>query len=66
MREFEQSRLVVGFGRFGEPTTTARFLSAMADGNLPAEAFQRWLVQDYRYAMQCELGFFSAPLEDAP
>ena len=66
MHEFEQSRLVVGSGGFGKPATTARFLSTMADGNLPAEAFQRWLLRDYHFAMQCELEFFSAPLEDAP
>jgi thiaminase/transcriptional activator TenA len=48
--ELERSRLVVGAGELWAEGTQARFLDAVADGSLPAEAFQRWLVQDYFFA----------------
>ena len=50
MREFEQSTLVVGAGDLWPQATKAQFLSAIRDGNLPQEAFRRWLVQDYLFA----------------
>ena len=45
MREFEQSSLVVGAGDLWSQATKAQFLSAIRDGNLPREAFSRWLVR---------------------
>ncbi len=50
MQEFVQSPLVVGAGDLWPRATQARFLEAVAAGTLPAEAFQRWLVQDYLFA----------------
>ena len=50
LREFEESPLVVGAGGLWREATEAEFLSAIHDGNLPREAFQRWLVQDYSFA----------------
>ena len=50
MCEFEQSSLVVGAGDLWSQATKAQFLSAIRDGNLPQEAFGRWLVQDYLFA----------------
>ena len=50
LREFEESPLVVGAGELWHEATEAAFLSAIRDGNLPREAFQRWLVQDYSFA----------------
>ncbi len=50
LREFEESPLVVGAGGLWREATEAEFLSAIRDGNLPREAFQRWLVQDYSFA----------------
>ena len=50
LREFEESPLVVGSGGLWREATEAEFLSAIRDGNLPREAFQRWLVQDYSFA----------------
>ena len=47
---FEESPLVVGAGELWREATEAEFLSAIRDGNLPREAFQRWLVQDYSFA----------------
>ena len=49
-REFETSPLVVGAGELWPQAIHADFLSAIGDGNLPREAFERWLVQDYLFA----------------
>ncbi len=48
--QFEESALVVGAGGLWREATEAEFLSAIRDGKLPGEAFQRWLVQDYSFA----------------
>jgi len=50
LRVFEESPLVVTAGGLWREATTAKFLSAIRDSNLPREAFQRWLVQDYLLA----------------
>ena len=50
MRWLEDSILVQGAGSLWQPATTAKFLEAIGDGTLPVEAFNRWLVQDYRFA----------------
>ena len=50
MREFEQSTLIVRAGDLWSQATKAQFLSAIRDGNLPQEAFSRWLAQDYLFA----------------
>ncbi|MDX1623601.1 MAG: TenA family transcriptional regulator [Gemmatimonadota bacterium] len=47
--DFDRSRLAVGAGDLWEEATRARFLDAVGDGTLPEEAFDRWLVQDYRF-----------------
>jgi len=49
-REFETSPLVVGAGELWPQAIHADFLSAIGDGDLPREAFERWLVQDYLFA----------------
>ena len=49
MREFSESRLASGAGEFWDLGTRAEFLDAVGDGSLPAEAFNRWLVQDYLF-----------------
>lgn len=49
MEEFSRSRLAAGAGELWALGTRAEFLDAVADGSLPAEAFSRWLVQDYRF-----------------
>ncbi|MFT4842805.1 MAG: thiaminase [Planctomycetota bacterium] len=46
----EQSPLVLGAGELWRKGTTADFLSAIGDENLPTETFHRWLVQDYAFA----------------
>ncbi len=50
MRALEDSDLVEGAGSLWPQATTAKFLDAIGDGILPAEAFNRWLVQDYHFA----------------
>ena len=52
MREFVRSRLVAGSGELWERATRAKFLSAIADGTLPEDAFCRWLAQDYLFAKE--------------
>lgn len=42
--------LIEGAGELWRAGTTARFLEAVAAGNLPEEAFRRWLAQDYLFA----------------
>ena len=49
MREFNESRLASGAGELWDLGTRAEFLDAVGDGSLPAEAFNRWLVQDYLF-----------------
>ncbi|MCG8585695.1 MAG: hypothetical protein MI757_13390 [Pirellulales bacterium] len=49
LRDIQESSLVVGAGNLWREATEAEFLSAIRDGNLPREAFQRWLVQDYSF-----------------
>ena len=56
--QFEESALVAGAGGLWREATEAEFLSAIRDGKLPREAFQRWLVQDYSFAKG--LGAFQA------
>ena len=46
----EDSRLVRAAGELWIAATRAPFLEAAQDGSLPAEAFTRWLVQDYHFA----------------
>lgn len=46
MSRFPQSRLVLGAGPRWTDATSAAFLDAIADGTLPREAFDRWLLQD--------------------
>jgi thiaminase len=50
MRRLEDSALVQGAGDLWQQATTAKFLDAVGNGTLPAEAFNRWLVQDYYFA----------------
>ena len=50
MLDIENSPLIRGAGDLWTQATRARFLDAVADGTLPAEAFHRWLVQDYQFA----------------
>jgi thiaminase len=50
LREIEESPLVVSAGKLWRESTEADFLTAIRDGKLPREAFQRWLVQDYLFA----------------
>lgn len=47
---FEESPLVAGAGELWREATTGEFLSAIHDGSLRQEAFERWLVQDYLFA----------------
>jgi formylaminopyrimidine deformylase / aminopyrimidine aminohydrolase len=47
--DFEDARLVRAAGELWERGTRARFLDGIADGSLPREAFDRWLVQDYLF-----------------
>ena len=50
MQPLESSPLIREAGPLWKQTTTARFLDALADGSLPAEALHRWLAQDYHFA----------------
>jgi len=50
LQMIEQSPLVLGAGELWPEATNGESLSAIRDGNLPSEAFQRWLVQDYAFA----------------
>ena len=50
MREFEESPMVASSGDLWRQATRAEFLSAIGDGTLPADAFRRWLAQDYLFA----------------
>lgn len=49
MREFSDSRLASGAGELWDLATRAEFLDAVGDGSVPAEAFNRWLAQDYLF-----------------
>jgi len=50
MQPLESCAWVRNAGSLWQQATTARFLDALADGSLPAEAFNRWLVQDFHFA----------------
>lgn len=50
MREFHELAFVVRSGALWDRATHAAFLTAVADGTLPEDAFRRWLVQDYHFA----------------
>lgn len=50
LKLIERSPLVLGAGELWQEATTAKFLSAIGNGDLPNEAFHRWLVQDYAFA----------------
>ena len=50
MREFHESAFVVRSGALWDRARQATFLTAVADGTLPENAFRRWLVQDYHFA----------------
>jgi len=50
MSRFDGSLLVLRAGTRWKDATTAAFLDAINDGTLPAEAFNRWLVQDCHFA----------------
>ncbi len=50
MEPLETCPLVRDAGALWTKATQARFLDALADGSLPAEAFHRWLVQDFHFA----------------
>jgi thiaminase/transcriptional activator TenA len=49
-RRFESSPFVKEAGALWKQATTAAFLDALAAGNLPGRAFNRWLEQDYHFA----------------
>ncbi len=50
LQMIERSPRVLGAGKLWPEATSGEFLSAIRDGNLPSEAFQRWLIQDYAFA----------------
>ena len=52
--------LIQNAGGLWKEATTSSFLDALASGDLPAEAFRRWLAQDYLFAK--ELMAFQAML----
>lgn len=49
VNDITQAPLIVGAGDLWAEGTHAKFLEAIRDGNLPTEAFRRWLVQDYLF-----------------
>jgi len=49
MRDFDEARLVLGSGDLWQDATKAPFLDGVGDSSLPEEAFERWLVQDFRF-----------------
>ncbi len=51
IESFERSRLAAGAGELWRHGISASFLDAVGDGSLPAEAFHRWLVQDYLFVV---------------
>jgi len=50
MHNLRKSILLEGSGELWVQATQSSFLSAIQDGSLPAEAFRRWLEQDYLFA----------------
>jgi thiaminase/transcriptional activator TenA len=50
MQDTIDSYFIQSAGEEWHSATRARFLDAVADGSLPPEVFQRWLVQDYHFA----------------
>ena len=49
---WSDAALIQNAGRLWKQATTSSFLDALASGDLPAEAFQRWLAQDYLFAKE--------------
>ena len=49
--KYEQSPLVQSSAELWQKATHANFLDAIADGSLPSDVFQRWLEQDYHFAV---------------
>ncbi len=45
-----EASLIRGAGPLWQEATCSPFLNSLADGSLPAKAFQRWLSQDYLFA----------------
>ncbi len=45
-----EASLIRGAGPLWQEATRSPFLNSLADGSLPAKAFQRWLSQDYLFA----------------
>ena len=52
MNQFDTSRLVQGAGDLWHGAINTAFLDSVADGTLPRDAFDRWLVQDYLFVRQ--------------
>jgi formylaminopyrimidine deformylase / aminopyrimidine aminohydrolase len=50
--DLEDARLVRVAGELWRQGTRARFLDGIADGTLPRQAFDRWLVQDYLFVSE--------------
>ena len=50
MYVLEESSLIAAAGDLWPQATRAAFLDAIAEGQLPEEAFRRWLAQDYLFA----------------
>ena len=65
LSELEQAPLILDAGPLWHEATTSEFLSGAGDGTLPAEAFARWLTQDYLFAGRL-LTFQSVLLAGAP
>ena len=57
--------LIRNAGPLWDEATNAPFLDALAAGNLPADAFRRWLAQDYLFAKNL-LAFQAVLLAKAP
>ncbi len=52
IEEFGKTLLASGAGELWDLGTRAKFLDAVGDGTLPADAFNRWLVQDYLFVRE--------------
>ena len=51
MSGLEESPFVQAAGPLWEEATRSPFLDAIGAGSLPDESFERWLTQDYRFAL---------------
>lgn len=58
-------RLIKESGTLWEEATRSPFLDAIESGHLPDEAFNRWLVQDYKFGLGL-VSFLSLCLAKAP